>query len=179
MGRAPDTSGRAHWLNQLNNSVSRRAVLNQVLQSNEFKGICAMFGVPVGQLVMTENADKNAQITMFVHRLYAIFLDRNPERAGLNYWTGTLLEGATGRNVARGFVFSTEFRNKQLSDEEFVKYMYRGMLGREAEAAGFNFWVNQMARYATQAEARAAVFEGFAHSSEFRGICERFGVKAT
>ena len=180
MGRQADTGGRNYWLNWLRQSVSRRQLMNTFLQSPEFMNICAQFGVPAGSLTMTEPADMNTGMTMFVHRNYEVFLDRRPDRSGLNHWTGTMLfHGFTGSRVAENFVFSNEFRNRNMTDEQFVRYMYNGMMGRQPDQSGLNFWMGQMSRFSTQEQGRRFVFQGFASSPEFAAICAGFGVRAT
>jgi len=177
MGRPPDSAGFAYWLNRLELGVTRRNLMNSFLQSAEFRGICAQYGITVGRINLRDNADRNASVTMFVHRCYDVFLDRKPDTAGLNHWTGRILNnGVSGQRIAESFVFSVEFRNRQMSDEEFIRYMYRGMMGREFDTAGLNFWLGQMRRQSTNEQGRRVVFNGFANSPEFRAICARFGV---
>jgi len=179
MGRAADAGGRDFWVKQLDNSVSRKLMMSQFLGSDEFRNICADFGIPVGQLNITESRDRNANMTMFVHRKYDIFFGRKPDVGGLNFWTGRMLNnGMSGSEVAASFVLSDEFRNMGLSDENFVRYMYRGMMGREADTGGVNFWLGQIRSAPTQEQGRMAVFNGFAHSDEFAKICRDFGVRA-
>jgi len=178
MGRPADPGGRAYWLNMLENSVSRRLLLSLFLQSAEFSAICGQYGVPVGLIIMTEPADMNPGMTMFVHRKYNVFLDRPPDRGGLNFWTDMMINhGLSGSAVAANFVFSAEFQSRPISDEDYIRYMYRGLMGREPDAGGFNFWLDILLRSPSREQGRSTIFNGFAFSPEFAGICASFGVR--
>ena len=118
-------------------------------------------------------------LSQFIEGLYRSLLGRPSDPGGLNSWREVLLSGVTGMKVAEGFVFSPEFQNMQLTNEQYLRHMYRGMLGREADPAGLNSWVNVMDTYTDQREARLVIFNGFAYSTEFRAICANFGVRAT
>ena len=82
----------------------------------------------------------------------------------------------TGFTVTANFVLSDEFQNLRLSDTDYVRYMYRGMMGREADPGGLQFWVAEIGRYPTREQGRWAVFAGFAYSEEFAKICASFGI---
>ena len=96
------------------------------------------------------------------------------EEAGTNGWCNQILTGKnTAKQAAHGFVFSAEFKNKKLSNEEFVKTMYRVFMDREADPAGLNSWVKVL----KSGKSREHVFNGFADSNEFRKICASYGIK--
>ena len=120
----------------------------------------------------TDEETYNAVID-FVAGLYKICLDREPDEGGLNDWTYKLRsKQITGVKAAYGFVFSPEFRNKNLCNEDFVKQMYRAFLGREHDAAGLKDWVGRLERGVTREE----IFNGFALSQEFKGLCETYSI---
>ena len=48
----------------------------------------------------------------FVNRLYATFMDREGEKAGVDYWVGVLAAGASRESVVYGFTRSPEFTEK-------------------------------------------------------------------
>lgn len=109
----------------------------------------------------------------FVERLYTIVLGRSSEPAGKADWVSQLRSGKTAAiKVAQGFVFSAEFKNKDLSDADFADVLYRAILGRAADAAGCANWVKQL----EAGDTREYVFYGFAMSTEFTNICNAYGV---
>jgi len=178
LGREPDTRGYNFWLNQLNHSVSDKLLMAQFFGTPEFAQVCALYFIPVGQISITENADRNASMTMFVHRNYAEFLGRAPDRSGLNYWTGMMFNNNMSASwVSVNFVFSIEFVNKGYTNDQFLDFMYRGMMGREPDAAGKAYWLNIMRQYPTVEWARRVVFNGFVSSPEFARLCASFGVR--
>lgn len=79
-------------------------------------------------------ANKKA-VESFVTRLFNICLNRTPDAAGLEDWTGRLMRNEmTGSQVAYGFVFSPEFKENNYCDSCFVEYMYKAFFNRDANA---------------------------------------------
>ena len=60
-----------------------------------------------------------------------------------------------------------------LSDQEFVKVLYRVFMDREADADGLNAWI----RVLESGQGREHVFNGFADSLEFQEICREYGIQ--
>lgn len=109
----------------------------------------------------------------FVTRLYNVCLDREPDEHGFNDWVSRLNnKEETGIHAAYGFIFSTEFQNKNLCNEDYVEYLYRAFMGRESDEAGKADWLNRLKTGKTREE----VFNGFALSKEFSVLCEEYGI---
>ena len=79
----------------------------------------------------------------------------------------------TAKEAAAGFVFSREFEKKELSDEDFIKTMYNVFMDREADEIGMQEWQQVL----SDGKSREHVFNGFADSTEFKKICESYGIK--
>ena len=122
--------------------------------------------------VVPKKYDTGAQ--SFTARLYNVCLNRDPDGSGLDTWSG-LLESKqmTGTEVAKGFVFSNEFKAKNLCNEDYVEQLYEAFMGRKADAAGKSTWVNLLESGTTREE----VFNGFALSKEFEGLCDQYGIE--
>lgn len=174
MGRDADPSGKAFWVSVLQSGMSRLYVMNGFSDSEEFKRICNNCGIQAGRKESTESRDQNLGATSFVSRLYTCSLGRSFDPNGLNLWTEVLLNGSwTPFQVSTdGFFHSTEFMNKDLSDEEFIAVLYRTFLGREADSSGFSTWKAQLSNGAT----RDQVIYGFAASNEFKNIMAQYGL---
>jgi len=184
LGRTYDDGGLASWVAQLNAGATREAVFNGFAGSAEFAGICSQYGISIGSGIAVPQYGTVAKgscsscgaqdgVTGFVTRLYQTCLDRTPDAGGLNSWSSQLwAHSATGTSVAYGFIFSYEFTSKNYSDEEYVRHLYRAFLGREADPSGLANWVSQL----QHGSSRAVVFNGFAGSAEFGGLCRQYGI---
>ncbi|MCR4648794.1 MAG: DUF4214 domain-containing protein [Lachnospiraceae bacterium] len=118
---------------------------------------------------------KKENVTKFVERFYTIILDRPAEAAGLKDWTNKLLnKEATGAQVAAGFINSDEFRKKKMSDDEYLKKLYKAFFNREPDADGYNHWMNKLKSGASRDE----VLRGFIGSPEFNDLCKKYGIDA-
>jgi hypothetical protein len=78
----------------------------------------------------------------------------------------------TPETVAENFLFSTDFTNKKLSNEEFVKVLYRTYMDREPDASGLKYWVGLL----NQGTSRRQAVRAFAGTPEFKQIKASFGL---
>ena len=111
----------------------------------------------------------------FVERLYTIALGRASDPVGKQDWIEAItLRGETGAGAARGFLFSDEFLNKGVSNEEFVATLYRTFFNREPDQAGFNAWVDVL----NSGTSKQEVIEGFINSTEWANLCLFYGIRS-
>ena len=173
LGRSSDPAGKSDWLSRLESGVSYVYVINGFAGSSEFTKLCNGYGIAPGRAVVSEARDRNIGVTQFVNRNYQTVLGRNGEAAGLNNWCAIILnKSQSPAQVAYGFVFSEECKNKNLSNSEFVEMLYGACLGRTSDPSGKSDWVNQLNR----GTSRENVFWGFANSVEFNEIVAGYGL---
>ena len=173
MNRAADASGKKMWLDYLAGGVSRKHVCKGFIDSGEFGKICSQYGIQRGSMVLTDYADQNYGLTMFINRLYTKALARPADRSGVETWCKFVRTGEGSLvAVAHNIVFSAEFTNKKLSDTEYIKAMYRTFMDREADASSLASWQN----YLKAGHTREEVFNGFAYSPEFTKLMESYGL---
>lgn len=182
MDREPDAGGRDAWVSQLAAGVDREQILFGFIMSDEFRGICETYGIEVGNVndvdafaeALAHYRNQNADITKFVARCYQEALGRDFEIDGLEAWCKVIIEQTnTPTEVAQSFIFSEEFISKGLSNEEYVKVLYRTFMGREADGAGLQAWVNTLEQ---GTEDRESIVMGFSNSVEFAKILYSFGL---
>ena len=173
LDRSPDDDGMKTWLSALETGASRKYIFAGFANSQEWKNLCADYGIEPGTYSSDEARDQNLKVTAFVQRLYTLCLSRKADAAGLNDWTAALnSKSKDGAYVAYGFFFSAEFIGRNLSNEDYVDVLYQVLLGRGADAAGKADWVAQL----KAGKDRMDVFRGFVHSKEFDGICAEYGI---
>ena len=171
--RDPDDGGKTDWLNKLSSGVSRESVLAGFVNSAEFGNLCDQFGIARG--TMEENGSNiyNPGVRDFVLRNYEKALGRKGETAGVEDWSHRINTGQmSALDVAQSFFHSTEFLNKNTTNEEYVEILYETFLGRASEPAGKADWVGQLNNGAD----RDDVMKGFAYSQEFRDIMAKYGL---
>ena len=112
------------------------------------------------------------ELTRYVYRMYKEVLGREAEAEGQRFWCEEMLFwDMSPYQLASNFVFSEEFIAQNHSNESFVTVLYRAFMGREPEADGYNYWVEQLN---TGARDWRDVFDGFATSQEFMEISAGF-----
>ena len=106
-------------------------------------------------------------VTGKMFRVYNAAFNRFPDSDGLEYWIEKNSSGEnTERQVAESFLASSEFKEKygeDVSNEQYVNNLYNNILGRDADADGYNYWVGQLN---SGIEDRSELLLGFAESSE-------------
>ncbi|NNF53829.1 MAG: DUF4214 domain-containing protein [Acidimicrobiales bacterium] len=142
--RPADASGLTFWTAQLAEDGSNASqVLAAMMASREF--------APNYQAI----------------RLYLAYFNRLPDNRGLNYWVDVLKQqGAPLAAVSGAFASSAEFRQTYgpLTDPEFVALVYNNVLLRLPDAAGYNYWVQQM----RLGLGRGSLMTLFSDSAEFQ-----------
>ena len=173
MGREPDTDGFNDWVGQLNNGKTRLEVFAGFANSQEFYNICDSYGITAGRYVFGYDRPTINNVNLFVERLYKTCLGRIGDKDGQKNWVEKLIKKQiSGSECARSFIFSAEYTNKGLSDDEFVENLYIAMMGRPSDEGGKQNWLNALASGKTRDE----VFAGFANSTEFAGICNTYKI---
>lgn len=93
-----------------------------------------------------------------IYRLYETALDRTPDAEGYGYWLYQADHGVSLVTIAQAFIESNEFlsmHGSNLSDNEFVNYLYAHGLDREPDQEGYSFWMKELGQ--TSANLRAEV----------------------
>jgi Ca2+-binding RTX toxin-like protein len=118
---------------------------------------------------------KDGTLTTFVSsyaaqvmRLYDMVLHRAPDAAGLDHWGLRMNAGLPYADVVSAFLNSPEFQaaTGSLSDSAFIDFLYTSALGRNADAAGKSYWLDQLAHGAR----RIDLLGGFSESDEHKAL---------
>lgn len=100
-----------------------------------------------------------------VARLYSAYFLRAPDTSGLEYWSQRSRNGTRLFAISSNFAASSEFQRRygSLSNADFVRLVYRNVLGRSPDAGGLSYWTNQL-----RTTTRGRVMVGFSESSEYQ-----------
>jgi len=138
LGREVDADALAHWSAQLDQGVSTVQFTNALTHSNEYYGD-------------------------LIQSAYQRFLGRAADSQGLLAWTHAMRAGLTDERLEAGFVGSQEFYDASGgTDLAWVDAMYQDLLGRAADTAGEQAWVQAL----SQGVSRNTVAYDFAASPE-------------
>ena len=173
--REPDASGLKYWKDQMSAGQTKEWVIAGFINSEEWANICLSFGIRSGSSVApTITIVPNENVIGFATRLYTTCLKRDFDPEGLDFWAKELANlRRTGSEAAKGFFFSDEINKSGISDSEFLTRLYKTLMNREPEKEGFDYWLGQMK---SGAMSRESVFDGFAASEEWVGICADYGI---
>ncbi|MFZ6743332.1 DUF4214 domain-containing protein [Undibacterium sp. JH2W] len=82
------------------------------------------------------------------YRIYQAAFGRVPDLTGLGYWIKEMDKGSNLSSVAASFMQSAEFRTlygaTNPSTDSFLTTLYRNILGRQPDQAGFDYWKTEI-----------------------------------
>jgi hypothetical protein len=124
--------------------------------------------------IATVGADDHLQEQIdLLNNLYNTLFGRGGDEAGMQYWLDGLQSHLfDGANLIYGFFNSDEFLAKELTNEQFVDFLYQGILGRSADEEGKAHWLAQLEGGATRNE----IIGGFINTPEFQAYCGAAGI---
>jgi Ca2+-binding RTX toxin-like protein len=100
-----------------------------------------------------------------LYRLYGAMFDRVPDDLGMGFWLYRMDHGQSLVSIAKGFINSPEFvrtYGENANDSLFVTSLYRNVLNREPDAAGFAVQLNAL----TNGMSREQLLVNFSESAE-------------
>ena len=152
--RPGDSNGVQGWTNALNQGASRADIaIGFALSAENVAGM--QTSLNAGVFVPDQNAAN-------VARLYYGVLGREPDSAGLSGWTGLVDGGSFSfKNLAQAFLNSHEYQNAHAGQGEaqFIDDLYVNALGRHAESAGLQGWINALSHGASHADVALGISE--------------------
>lgn len=101
-----------------------------------------------------------------VSRLYSALLGRTPDNDGLLYWLNDMnTNNTTVQNISAGFAGSEEYEARfgAQSNEEFINQLYNNILLRDADASGYDYWIDEI----SQTGDRTGMIVSFSNSEEY------------
>jgi len=170
----PADAEKVNWINLMNKGWTKMQVINGFINSTEWANLCLNYGIASGTNCKPNILiQPSAEVESFARRLYTTCLGRDADPRGLSDWASQLANmQISGSEAAHGFFFSGEFIASNISDDEYVKRLYRTFMGREYDQGGYDYWIGQLASGKTREE----VFQGFAGSGEWASICAEYGI---
>lgn len=112
-------------------------------------------------------SDEGDSKTQSIARLYQAFYKRLPDTEGFLYWMEARRTGGWSiYRVAEQFAKAPEFKTMYgtLDDAAYVDRVYDNVLGRAPDAAGRQYWIDQLASGVT----RGRVMTSFSESPEYK-----------
>ncbi|MBR4575946.1 MAG: hypothetical protein IKO25_01970 [Clostridia bacterium] len=127
----PEDPQAGEYAEDLDNGMSMNYVLNRIIHRGEFAELCGE--METGEVELTEDRDRNPDVTRFVTHCFRTALDRNPSAGDLNHHCALILNGElTMEGLMLDFACKEDCREKYPEDPAFVGMLYRLLFGRNA-----------------------------------------------
>lgn len=112
---------------------------------------------------------QNAQL--YVTRLYESLLEREPDASGMNAYAAAISEETmTAADVAVDIISSSEFKNKNYTNEVYVRKLYAALFARSPQDSEVSNWVEVLSNGVSQ----KYVLKQLIGSSEFATVCSYY-----
>lgn len=110
----------------------------------------------------------------FVQRLYTYILRRTCSESEIKSWSTALGDGTiTPNDTVYGFLNSEEFISYNVDNTEYVKILYKAILGRTGSDDEMQGWIT----YLNETGDRQYIADGFLNSYEFGTLLQQYGLK--
>jgi len=135
LNRKADPKGLQYWKRQMDEGVTKEQIFYGFAFSKEFENLAK-------EKYHVTPFDQTDKLEAFVGRFYNLVLNRSVDPKGKSFWVEALKsKKKSPSNMVLGFFNSKEFKDRNLDDEEFIKTVYKAILGRDADKKGLNFWI--------------------------------------
>lgn len=166
-GRDSDPSGKEYWEEQLNSNVSRDAVRGGFTYSVEFSELADGYDIDV----------TSSDIDYFIKSSYKIIMGRNiadddtfiaEQKQKFISYNSSWSEG-----YAKTLFNSSEYKDRNTTNSEFVFSCYMGLLGRGVDQATRD---ERSSKLASGAYSRDDMIKEIVTSAEFKTRLKTFGI---
>ena len=146
MDREPDEEGLKYWISKVSENSSKEEklqIINEMAHSQEFMGKVNELGIVFKKFedINTKEEENLTDMDVFVGDAYEHILGRGYDIDGLNYWKKELTSHNKGAlDLINNFISTEEFKNKKMSDIDFIKAVYEVLFNRSADEEGLNYW---------------------------------------
>lgn len=170
MGRTPSSGEVDYWKNEFN-----RVVALGISNGDASLSLAKMF------TQSDEYKNKNKSDSDYAGDLYKIFLGRTGSSGEVNYWANQaktegrewVLFKIGDSPEAQNYMVKNFGSNSTTPEKSLVSDLYRGILGRYPDSAGFNGWVEYIRSQCGTAQkikdASNLMAQGFVQSQEYIG----------
>lgn len=138
----------------------------QLAVSYEVSGTTVLYDLEQlanGEVITSFRADSDLAR---IESVYHAVLGRDGDADGVGYWLSEMESGLTLADLVTSFLQSSEHQQADAGARDFVEGLYQNALGREADAAGVDYWLDDLEHGAS----RADVALSFIHSDEFQSV---------
>lgn len=139
-----------------------------------FSRSCVVVAIDnAGNLSFSTRETINAKM-LLIGQLYEGILGRGAEPAGNTYWLNSVGNCA---EIAKGIARSQEAEiiRTNIGNTEYVKRVYKGILGHDGDAGGISYWANDIA----SSNSTERFVKNLINSDEFKNLCSKYGLTYT
>ena len=164
-------------IDKLNSTeISKPEILYYFVNSKKFQDYTNSKGIEGADPDNIKEQIQLEKLSDFVKRMYTKALSRDAEKGGFNYWVIELLsKRKTPKQIANFFFNSKEFKDKHLSDKEFLDRIYLTIMGRKPDKSGYDYWLQRLANHSTD---RQKIIDSFINSKEFKNLEKEYGLSS-
>lgn len=140
-----DDDGSSNYRRYLDAGMSARAVANAISTGDEYMAFCQNNGESGGVVEVTENRDKDYQLTAIISRCYETGLHRSAMPEELNHWCDVYWNDEQHITTVISNLLCSDEAIGNMNNENFVRTLYRVATYQEVSDAEVREWIGQLA----------------------------------
>ena len=168
LGRDPDDEGMNGWTAEMMNGRSRRRILSDFVNSEEFNSRVSEYGIPKGGIIVNDTTEQRDAAVEFIRHLYKNIFARDPESSEIEKWFGVISRGEkTAADIIKSLLDTEEYKARTLSNKKYVDMLLDIVATRFPVDNLRTDWTNELDNGYT----RGAILRKFIESNEMTMIC--------
>lgn len=130
----------------INGKIALIGVSDPAMQSQYTGQMQMSVWIPEDQPAPTRSGESHNEIITQIYQLYLTIFNREPDVDGARYWISKIQSGTNLADAARDMVTSPEFYQLHGAGthESLLTRCYKNVLGRDPDANGYAWWLEQM-----------------------------------
>lgn len=160
------------YTNKLSSGTNRNELLKEFLTKTDFQNLCNTYGLTKGTYTpgkMTSTETLADEFVINVHK--AVF---GEDSQVLSVYTNGLVNGnSTAASVIQDYIESANFKTKitteNISDEQYVKILFKAVLQRDPSSAELSEYVAKL-----DSSNKITILEDMFNSKEFTVLCNKY-----
>lgn len=173
LGRDADKVGLDYWISQLKAGYTRKYIINNFGQSQEFKDICEDYNINVGLLDLDSFRDNKHFIVDIINYTYTTVLSRTASYSEVDYWGDLISKNNISLADFLKEIINSSEANKMIRDNsQYIDLSYKIYLKRNPTIDEYNKW-----RYALDnGYSKFNLIFSLINNQEFSDICNSYKI---
>lgn len=160
------------YAEQLISGTNRNEVLKAFMNNNKFTEKCKKYEITKGEYTASSIISTNQLAEKYIKNAYEQLINKSSDNLG-----NIKQEVATGKitvtKMLQTFIESNAFKNRDLSNEDYIKCLFKATLNREPSSEEKETYMKKL-----ESTTKEDIFKDILDTKEFKQICNKYYIVA-